>query len=264
MPHLAYSGGPVLQQVQVVQINYPFTPFATNLSQFYTDITGSAYFDWLAEYDTSSPPQTIGRGQLVSVVNLTSAAPTTTSDAQIQSSLTGLISPDAAAVPTPTANTLYVIHFPSTTTVTLPGGLQSCRDFCQYHGTFSLSGQSVYYAVLPACAGCGGGTQLQNTTATASHALVDAVTDPDGTAWVDPVNGEIGAICNNQQASLTVNGSTYTVQKEWSNAHNACIVTNVVSPTPALSAPAVVALGLLLALSATHRIALHKRPRIVS
>jgi hypothetical protein len=64
-----------------------------------------------------------------------------------------------------------------------------------------------------------------------------------------------GCICNDQQASLTVNRSTYPVQKQWSNAHNACIVTNVASPVPALSAPVLAALGLLLALRAALGIA---------
>ena len=44
-------------------------------------------------------------------------------------------------------------------------------------------------------------------------------------AWyVDAANGEIGDICNGQQGTITSGATTYTVQKEWSNAAHACIV----------------------------------------
>jgi hypothetical protein len=63
-----------------------------------------------------------------------------------------------------------------------------------------------------------------------SHILVEAVTDTEiglttqlqrPLAWYDPTNGEIGDICNQQQGTV----AGYTVQREWSNVSNACIVT---------------------------------------
>ena len=52
-------------------------------------------------------------------------------------------------------------------------------------------------------------------------------------AWYDNNNGEIGDICNAQQGSiLGGDGQTYTVQKEFSNVANACIVTASSTPTP--------------------------------
>ena len=68
----------------------------------------------------------------------------------------------------------------------------------------------------------------------ASHELIEAVTDPavgiatkiaSPLAWYDSVNGEISDICNAQQGTVVgANGVTYTVQKNWSNALNSCII----------------------------------------
>jgi hypothetical protein len=81
--------------------------------------------------------------------------------------------------------------------------------------------------------GCGTGTTFGNYTSVSSHQLVDVVTDPSvglatvigpPPAWYDQTNGEIGDICNAQQSSLVgADGQTYTVQKYWSNAQNACV-----------------------------------------
>ena len=43
-------------------------------------------------------------------------------------------------------------------------------------------------------------------------------------AWYDGTNGEIGDICNAQQGTITLNGLSYTMQKEWSNQKGACIL----------------------------------------
>ncbi len=44
-------------------------------------------------------------------------------------------------------------------------------------------------------------------------------------AWYDSTNGEIGDICNGQQQAITgADGQTYTVQQEFSNLQNNCVV----------------------------------------
>jgi hypothetical protein len=42
-------------------------------------------------------------------------------------------------------------------------------------------------------------------------------------AWYDMTNGEIGDICNGQQGSYVANGTTYTIQLEFSNSANNCV-----------------------------------------
>src|SRR5262249_57674572 len=107
----------------------------------------------------------------------------------------------------------------------------------------------IYYGVHPdlqsgsGCAtGCGGSTTFGNQTSVASHEMVETITDCEvgiaavlapPLAWYDNANGEIGDICNAQQGTVVgSDGVTYTVQTEFSNLANNCIISNGPSPTP--------------------------------
>ena len=136
-----------------------------------------------------------------------------------------------------------MIFFPPGKTIT-QGGSNSCQPggFCAYHGTTStlLNGKNVLYGVMPdmqsglcSTGGCGNGGVFGNYTSVTSHELTEAITDADvgiatifapPLAWYDMVNGEIGDICNGQQGSYTANGTTYTIQLEFSNAANNCVL----------------------------------------
>jgi hypothetical protein len=248
-PHLNYYGGPVISKVKVVVVIYGTgtyltgitNPTAPSIASFLTQVTKSAYFTWLTEYNT--PTQTIGTGSYSESVQITPAAArngSTITDAQIQAELSSQMT--AGHIPAPDNNTIYMVFFPKNKKIT-EGGSTSCvaGGFCAYHGTFKRNGQYVFYGVLPDMSpgtlcntGCGGSSQFNNQTSVLSHELVEAVTDAGvglaivygpPLAWYDPNNGEIGDICNGIQG--TVLGSdniTYTVQKEWSNQSNACIV----------------------------------------
>ncbi len=135
-----------------------------------------------------------------------------------------------------------MIFFPPGKTIS-QGGSNSCQagGFCAYHGTTStlFNGQHVLYGVMPdmqagsGCAtGCGTSTVFNNYTSVTSHELIEAVTDAyvgiatifaAPLAWYDMTNGEIGDICNGQQGSYVANGTTYTIQLEFSNAANNCV-----------------------------------------
>src|SRR5579875_877003 len=72
----------------------------------------------------------------------------------------------------------------------------------------------------PGCSPCTGGLAVFDAlTATSSHELCEAITDPvPGEGWYDDNNGEIGDIC----AWKTKQLGGYTVQLEWSNQAQAC------------------------------------------
>jgi hypothetical protein len=103
--------------------------------------------------------------------------------------------------------------------VGLNGGA-SCVNFCGYHS--DIDGK-VFYAVMPYpdCSGCEGGLSVIDAlTATTSHELCEAITDPiPGQGWYDDQNGEIGDIC----AWQTKQSAGYTVQLEWSNSAGRCL-----------------------------------------
>ena len=238
--NLQYYGGPVLSQVKVFTVFWNSqVQYQSQLNAFYTAVTNSAYFDWLNEYNT--PTQTIGRGSFLgSLVDPTPPSSTALTNADIQTELGKLI--DAGKVPAPTADTLYMVHFPPGVSIDLDGQ-GSCQVFCAYHNTFVHNGINVYYGVLPdqggSCAGgCGGDpVEFNNLTSVSSHEMIESVTDAavglatvvgPPLAWYDSVNGEIGDICNAEQGSV----AGYTVQKEWSNKNGACIVTGGTTCTP--------------------------------
>ncbi len=232
---LTYRGGPVLQNVKVVTVywgnNVQFSGTGTqSLDAFYTAVVQSAYYDWLSEYNTASPAQTIGRGTFGGTYAYTAGKTGTVTDANVHTALSSLI--DGGMVPMPDGNTLYAVHFAPGINITGSDGSKSCQVFCAYHGSYSKNGTNVYYSIVPdqggSCAGgCGNDpSTFNNTTSVASHELVEATTDADvaqnNLAWYDDTNGEIGDICNAMQGTV----GSYTIQKEWSNKNNNCIATD--------------------------------------
>jgi len=261
--HLSYFGGPIISNVHVVQVLYGSGSYnaqvagTTNptMGQFYGDLTGpnSGYVSLLTQYNTTisgGTNQTIGNGTFDGLFQIVPSAGnngSTISDTQIQSELLAQIT--AGHLPAPVldaagnVNTLYMIFFPPGKTIT-QGGSSSCQPggFCAYHGTTSslLNGKNVLYGVMPdmqsglcSTGGCGNGGVFGNYTSVTSHELTEAITDADvgiattfapPLAWYDMVNGEIGDICNGQQGSYVANGTTYTIQLEFSNAANNCVL----------------------------------------
>ncbi len=251
-----------LQVVEVIWGAGTYLPQVTsttapNIASFYQNVLNSSYVDWLdPEYNTVNPTGTktnqhIGRGSFVEAVQITPSAAAngaTVDDSVIQTELAAQIVAGNLPAPTKDAagnnNTYYAIFFRHGQTVT-QGGSASCvaGGFCAYHGTVAnVSGfGEVYYGVHPdmeagsGCdTGCGANAQtFNNQTSVASHEMTETITDCEvglatvlapPLAWYDNTNGEIGDICNAQQGSVVgADGTTYVVQKEWSNAQGACV-----------------------------------------
>lgn len=229
-----------------------------SMATFFADVTQSSYFDLLNEYTTSgvvagdggpSSNQTLGHGFFDGQFAITPSAanngPTIT-DAQIQAELLSQVA--AGHLPAPVfdlagnTNTLYMIYFPPGKSISA-GGIGSCvrGGFCGYHNstTGTFASKRLYYGVLPdtqppgGCSvGCGSTDPFTSTMNVSSHELSEAVTDPDvgpasalarPLAWVDPVNSEIGDICVGQISFVTVAGTSYTVQREFSDFQNDCV-----------------------------------------
>jgi hypothetical protein len=250
--HLQYFGGHVVSNAQVVTVLYGSGTYLSNLTSnsapsipsFFQQVLNSAYVDWLTEYNTTvsgGTNQHIGRGSHLKRVQITPTASrnhATITDAQIQAEISSQIS--KGVLPAPTANTIYMTYFPKGKTIN-SGGSLSCQVFCAYHGTFKRGSQEVFYGVMPDMSpgsgcdtGCGGSSQFNNETSVSSHELVETITDAEvglatvvgkPLAWYDTNNGEIGDICNGEQGTIAGgDGHTYTVQKEFSNQKNNCIV----------------------------------------
>jgi hypothetical protein len=253
-PHLNYYGGPVISDVQVQQVLYGSGTYepevVSQLPTFFGGITNSAYMDWLGEYDTNvagGTDQFIGRGTFGSQSTITPSPGNDgkpVDDSNIQAEL--VLQLQAGHLPAPVVdaggnvNTVYAVYFPAGQRVTLQGG-ESGVNFCVYHSTLSYHGLDVPYIVMPDFgpgsgddAGCGSGTEFENVMSYSAAELIGSITDTDvgldttigpPLAWFDPVNGDSGLICNQQQATISVGGNTWTVQRAFSNVHSGCIAT---------------------------------------
>lgn len=259
--HLTYFGGPVISNAHVVEVLYGSGSYAPQVSStappsiasFFGDLLTSGYISLLTQYNTPASGgtgQTIGNGTfdgLFQIVPSAANSGSTVDDTQIQAELLAQI--NAGHLPAPVldaagnVNTLYMIYFPPGVTIT-QGGSSSCvgGGFCAYHGTTSntLNSKNILYGVHPdmqagsgCSSGCGSSSVFGNYTSVSSHELTEAITDADvGIAttfaaplgWYDMTNGEIGDICNAQQGSYVANGTTYTIQLEFSNAANNCVL----------------------------------------
>jgi hypothetical protein len=222
-PQLTYRGGPLLSEAQVFVFFWgdawqqdPQVALVQQINSFFDYVLTSEVMDQLAEY--SVPGSTISHGTRTGSIELTTAPPSSVSDGDVKQLLQQEISSDPA-VPQPTSSSLYFVFLPPGVTVGLNGGA-SCVNFCGYHS--DIDGQ-VFYAVMPYpdCSGCEGGLSVIDAlTATTSHELCEAITDPvPGQGWYDDQNGEIGDIC----AWQTKQSAGYTVQLEWSNAAGRCL-----------------------------------------
>ncbi|KAI9199778.1 uncharacterized protein BJ171DRAFT_629904 [Polychytrium aggregatum] len=251
---LTYYGGPVIANIDVHPIYYGGNVnYQSQMDTFYGAIVGSPYISWLSEYNT--PTQNIGTGTFSGSITQNSGLSTSTSDASIQTWLRGLVQSGTLK---PTTNTYYPIHFAPGYSITM-GGDSSCVQFCAYHGTIDVSDISstkyLYYGIMPdqggSCAGgCGSDpSTLNNLQSVSSHELVEALTDAavgvaTGStiaapiAWYNSANGEIGDLCNAQQATVYgTDGKTYVVQKQWSNSHNGCYAPTGVQPSKTTGGP---------------------------
>ena len=197
------------------------------LAHFYRDIMKSDYLAWLGEYATARG--TPGTGDSFGYVTIT---PTNTSSSLTERDVVDELKRDiASGMLRPAApNVLYMVYLPPGVSLTADGGARSCVDFCAFHHW----DDGLRYAIMvdlgagsPCNGVCGGASDpFSNLTTVSTHELVETITDPDGSGWYDDAlghAGEIGDLCNLDQAFRVFNGDYWDVERQWSNARNECV-----------------------------------------
>lgn len=222
-PVVMSSGGPVLANPVFVPITFDGDDMRAPIEDFIDSVGCTSYWQTIVrDYGVND-------AYMSAVGHIASKAPMSIDDTQIATFIRSkILSKD---LPYPTPNTLYVIFYPDGTDITLQGQ-QSCQAFGGYHNEFGLnSTTSVAYAVIPRCGGFGQLAGIDEITATTSHELVEAVTDPlpmsnpayqlpepSGIAWALAGGGEIGDMCEfNQDAFYTPSDYPFAVQRQWVN-----------------------------------------------
>lgn len=242
---MLYYGGPVISAAHVKVVFWGNTVAATTTRQagpFLKAVVASTYADQLAQYATKgvagigghTGTQTIGRGLYLGQTVITpSNTATTLTDLAIRRELLHQIT--IGKLPQRTPNTLYMVFFPASITVTLDGSV-SCQAFGAYHeanpGRTGVT--NLLYGVMP---DCGGG--FGNISVATSHEYAEAVTDAIPTpgthpaypqAWNTSDGYEIGDLCEGSNATLTAGTVKYAVQEVFDTKTNACKTGNFTSP----------------------------------
>jgi hypothetical protein len=115
----------------------------------------------------------------------------------------------------------------------------SLNGYCGYH---SVTTNHINYAFIPYNAVPGhcqsnnprpNGNSADPALSTVSHELAEMITDPDGNAWTNGSEGEIGDLCistfgsaiggsGSRRYNESIAGGHYFLQEEWSNADGGC------------------------------------------
>jgi hypothetical protein len=225
MPQVVSYGGPVIQAPVLQSITFPGYDLVSQIDDFVATVGSTTYWgSAVGEYGVGTPT-------VQPPVHLTTDAPVSIDDTSLQAWLAEQITGGTPGLMAPSANALYVISFPASTTITLLGAT-SCTTFLGYHSSTMVGGTEVAYAVLPECTSSKMST-LDTVTSAASHELVEASTDPHPLTTTPTYKtidqdhlyiqallggGEIGDLCAPWSSSIyTPGGFAYRVQRPWSN-----------------------------------------------
>ncbi len=244
-PVVVDYGGPVLAMPKIVPVFFAGDDptITATILDFLSKVAASKY--WAA----ATSEYGVGPAQVTMPVQLTETAPATLDDDTIQLWLAAKLDSGDPAWPAPDGNTLYVLHYPDSVTITLSGGGvtdTTCQNIGGYHNETSLDDAhddlGVPYAVIPRCH-WPGESMTDTLTSAESHELIEAATDPLVSSdpayatidyphifWMNPSAGsEVGDMCENSPTALTnATDVPYLVQRTWSNAaalagHDPCV-----------------------------------------
>ena len=221
------------------------------LEVFFSDDTETAMLEDFTTKLATSPEWTamvqeygIGPITVATPVVLTTPTPMAMTDTEIrglmQTSLDGTHPEwgptDAATL----ASTIYVFHMPLGVQYS-QGSAKGCTDYYGYHFDTMVNNTPTPYAIINSCVPPSiVPTTFDLDTATITHELVEAVTDPrpfsgyNGIsnsfgAWAFNGGSELGDMCETNANSFEkVSDLGYTIQRTWSNAgaagyHEFCV-----------------------------------------
>jgi hypothetical protein len=237
LPLMVNEGGSVMAAPKIVTVTFAGNPDVTALQTFDdTFAEGTPWWKAVTAGYNIGPATAGGHYVLPDTVSNTSL-----DDDQGQVGLLVTTAIGSGALPQPDANTVFVLFFPSTTTLTVQGG-QGCSSFGAYHNTVDLPTEAgmlqLVYAVIANCPAQGSTDQsMASTTDDVSHELIEAATDPGvgvgnitwygyNNAWFRlptapgsapmPGQGEVADVCQSSRSITDAMGNV--LARSWVNA----------------------------------------------
>lgn len=153
---------------------------------------------------------------------------------------------------------LWFIFLPPDVDTCITLGSCATSAYAGYHSLFDLGHGTTIYAAIPdplleltppPGSDPEGNPEAESTLDTVAHETVEAITDPDGTGWMDPDGFEVADKCETGPQQGTplgyaadgspynqlIDGRPYLLQGMWSNARSGCVTSSTtVASTPPL------------------------------
>jgi hypothetical protein len=225
LPQIVHLGGPVVAKPKVQPILYASDPHVADIEAFLAELATTPY------WSTVTGEYGVGALSVLPAILRPEAPPASTTDTALSSALVANTGAGAAWGPTD-PETIYLFVQPEGTIVHADG--PCCLDFDGFHDEAKVNGIAVPYAVVCSCPGFDGPdiSDVEQITVVMSHELVEAATNPfvwtapayaqtdnDNIIWTLTTGGEAADLCTfDPDAFLIPDGSTYMVQRSWSNA----------------------------------------------
>jgi len=221
-PQAVNAGGPVLAAPNVVPVFFSGDGLESDLEDLLSQLPASAYWGALRNAYPLVGPITIA-----SSVVLTDTPPTMASIDDVADFIAGKLSASDPAWPPTTPNNIYVMYYPSTTTLTL-GSSVGCDGFAGYHSSWHTTSNATF--VFAAISRCPMLNTLDVATQNSTHEIVEATTDPlfgatpayvtvdsDHIIWTQYPGDELADLCEDEALSYQRLIGTYLTARFWSN-----------------------------------------------
>jgi hypothetical protein len=244
LPQVLSLGGPVLATPKVRPIFYADDPRSADISAFLAELARTGY------WRTVTGEYGVGALTILPAIHVATPAPKVRTDNDLRDELATNTSGTTPTWGAADPNTIYLYVLPEGATVQIDQAA-CCTDFGGYHSDTTSGTKTIPYAVGCACPGFFGSAvgPLDERTVALSHELVEAVTDPfpasnpdfeitdrANLVWTAVTGGEVADMCAlNDDLAVVEQGSTYAVQRSWSNAAakasmNPCVPAGTTAP----------------------------------
>jgi hypothetical protein len=220
-PQAVNAGGPILTPT-VVPVFFTGDGLETDLESLLSQLPASTYWSALqAAYPA------VGALTVAPSVVLTDTPPTMATIDDVAGYIAGKLGSGDPAWPAITPNSVYVMYYPSSTTLTL-GSATGCQGFAGYHSYWHTAANDTF--IFAAIARCDKLETLDVATQNTTHEIVEATTDPlfgptpayssvdlDHVIWTQYPGNELADLCEDESLSYQRLIGSYLTARFWSN-----------------------------------------------